>query len=311
VKVAYHEPENPSHRAILADARDRQLLERVAEVLAVVQLPRRLTLSLAGCDGTANAWYDPDEGTVTFCYEYLAEIQRGAVAGGLEGAAARDAAAGTAVFILLHESGHAVFDLLQVPVLGSEEDAADVFATLILLRLGRDVALRALRGTVRNYAMEARGRRPDEGDFADVHGLDAQRYYNILCLAYGSDPGYFADAVKVGGLPEDRAVGCGEEYHQALFAMQKLIAPSVDARALERLRVKHGPASDVRRRGTGRPDSTPRAGRRGRARGRREVLSRSGASRRGTGRPSGPEGARSLPARSPVDLRGHSPPETA
>jgi hypothetical protein len=284
VKVAYREPENPSHRAVLADVGDRQFLERVAEVLGVVRLPRPLTLSLTGCGGAANAWYDPDEGTVTFCYEYLAEIYQRAAAEGLEGVAARDAGDGAAAFVLLHESGHAVFDLLQVPLLGSEEDAADVFATVILLRLGRDVALRMLRGAVQNYAMEARARRPDEGDFADEHGLDAQRYYNILCLAYGSDPAYFANAVKVGGLPEDRAEGCRQEYHQALFGMQKLIAPSVDARALERLRVKHGPGWDSRRSGPGRPGSTPRAGRRSQVHGCRERANRSRVRRK----PSGP-----------------------
>ena len=196
VKVAYHEPKNPSHDAILADLRDRRFLEGVAEVLAVVQFPRPLTISLAGCDGTANAWYDPGEETVTLCYEYLAEIRHKAAAAGQDGSAARDAADGAAVFVLLHESGHAVFDLLQVPLLGSEEDAADVFATVILLRLGRDVAFQLLQGAVRNYAMEARARKPEEGDFADEHGLDAQRYYNVLCLAYGSDPNYFAKAVE-------------------------------------------------------------------------------------------------------------------
>jgi hypothetical protein len=260
VKVAYQETRNPSHVAIRSDLRDRRFLERIAEVLGVVQLPRPLTLSLADCDGTANAWYDPDDGTVTFCYEYLAEIRAKAAEAGRDPLAARDAADGAAVFILLHEAGHAVFDLLEVPLLGSEEDAADVFATVVLLRLGRDVALRVLQGAARNFALDAHARRPDEGDFADEHGLDAQRYYNILCLAYGSDPDFFANAVKVGRLPGDRAEGCSQEYHQALFGMQKLIAPSVDARVLERLRVKQGPSWDMRRRGAGSSDRDPRTG---------------------------------------------------
>lgn len=241
----YREPADPVHRKILEDARDQRFLERVAEVLAIVQLPRALTLSLASCDGTANAWYDPERATVTFCYEYLAEFRQLAAAAHLEGVEARDAANGPAVFVLLHESGHAVFDLLKVPVLGHEEDAADVFATVLLLKLGRDVAFHVLRGAAWSYGQEAAARSLGEGDFADQHGLDAQRYYNVLCLAYGSDPKYFAAAVQKGRLPEDRAEGCREEYHQVLFAMQKLIAPSIDPRALERLRVKHGGAWDL------------------------------------------------------------------
>lgn len=247
VKVAYHAPSDAGHLELMEEARDRRFLERVGEVLEVVQFPRPLTLSLASCGGESNAWYDPVESSVTFCYEYLADIRKKALAAGLEGTALRNATAGPAVFVLLHESGHAVIDLLQVPVLGREEDAADVFATVMLLRLGRDVALNVLGGAAWGYTTEAQARAPGEGDFADVHALDAQRYYNILCLAYGSDPAYFASAVRVGKLPVDRAEGCREEYQQALFAMKKLIAPSVDAGTVERLRVKHGPAWDVRR----------------------------------------------------------------
>ena len=247
VRVVYRDPADPAHRKILEYARDQRFLEGVAEVLAIVQLPRPLTLSLSSCDGTANAWYDPDRRNVTLCYEYLAEFRQLAATAHLEGADARDAANGPAVFVLLHESGHAVFDLLQVPILGHEEDAADVFATVLLLKMGRDLAFHVLRGTAWSYGQEAAARSLGEGDFADQHGLDAQRYYNVLCLAYGSDPKAFAAAVQKGHLPEDRAEGCREEYHQALFAMQKLIAPSIDPRALERLRVKHGEDWDLGR----------------------------------------------------------------
>jgi len=151
----------------------------------------------------------------------------------------QEASDGPAVFVMLRESGHAIFDLLKVPILGREEDAADTFAAVVLLRARQDVALRTLRGAAWAYLNEASSRTPNEGDFADIHGLDSQRYYNILCMAYGSDPKYFAGAVTDRHLPAKRAEGCGAEYHQALFAFQKLILLSVDTEALERLRIKH------------------------------------------------------------------------
>jgi hypothetical protein len=40
--------------------------------------------------------------------------------------------------MFLHETGHAVFDLLEVPVLGREEDAADLFSAYIMLHFGKD-----------------------------------------------------------------------------------------------------------------------------------------------------------------------------
>jgi len=240
VRFEYRPPTNPAHQALYAELRDRHVLEQFAEALSVLRLPRTLTLSFAGCDGTSNAWYDPEDATITFCYEYLAEIRHEAASRPLGKVPRKEASDGPVVFVMLHETGHAVFDLLQVPILGREEDAADAFATVILLRLGRDVALRTLRGTAWQYAQAAASRAPDESDFADVHGLDAQRYYNILCLAYGSDPETFAGALKDGQLPAERAEGCEEEYQQALYAVHELIAPSIDADAVERLRAKHG-----------------------------------------------------------------------
>jgi DNA invertase Pin-like site-specific DNA recombinase len=43
--------------------------------------------------------------------------------------------------------------------------------------------------------------------------VPAQRYYNLLCLAYGEDPRQFADLVEKKYLPESRAQGCVDEYH--------------------------------------------------------------------------------------------------
>ena len=239
VRVEYRKPKNPDHEALYAELRDRRVLERFEEIFSVFRLPRTLTLAFAGCDGDSNAWYEPADATVTFCYEYLAEMRRLAASKPRGKVSLQEASDGPTVFVLLHETGHAIFDLLKVPILGREEDAADTFAAVMLLRAGQEVALHTLRGAAWAYRTEAGARTPDEGDFADIHGLDSQRYYNILCLAYGSDPKFFADAVTEKLLPADRAEGCGDEYRQALFAFQKLILPSVDTQALERVRIKH------------------------------------------------------------------------
>jgi Putative metallopeptidase len=239
IRVEYRKPANPAHEPLYADVRDRHVLEKLAEVLGVVRLPKPLTLAFAGCDGTSNAWYDGEDQTITFCYEYLAEMRHAAATYDLGNVPPQDAIDGPMVFVLLHESGHAVFDLLKVPVLGREEDAADSFAAVALLRMGKGVALRMLRGAAWAYAQDARTRKVDESDFADVHGLDSQRYYNVLCMAYGSDSEYFAAAVQRGKLPKERAEGCAFEYQQALFAVHTLIAPSIDAKAVEQVRARH------------------------------------------------------------------------
>src|SRR5574342_405677 len=50
---------------------------------------------------------------------------------------------------------------------------ADKVAGWVLLRTGRDTARRMLGGAAWMYLRDARRRAPEEGDFADVHGLDA------------------------------------------------------------------------------------------------------------------------------------------
>ena len=69
---------------------------------------------------------------------------------------------------------------------------------------------------------------PKLQDFANEHGTPAQRFYNLLCIAYGADPKLFGDLVEKGYLPKDRSEGCEGEYQQVAFAFQKLIAPHID-----------------------------------------------------------------------------------
>jgi hypothetical protein len=61
-----------------------------------------------------------------------------------------------------------------------------------------------------------------------VHGLPAQRFYNLLCMAYGANPELFKDIVEDKYLPKERAANCAREYQQVRYAFQKLIVPHVD-----------------------------------------------------------------------------------
>lgn len=71
--------------------------------------------------------------------------------------------------------------------------------------------------------------------FADEHGTSAQRFFNLLCLAYGADADLFKDFVQKGFLPEDRAAGCASEYVQVSTAFDTLIGPYIDKRLARRL----------------------------------------------------------------------------
>jgi len=77
-------------------------------------------------------------------------LPAGDVAGGRESLQphyATNAILGPFVDVFLHESGHAVFDLLKLPVLGREADAADLFSAYVMLQLGKEDARTLILGS--------------------------------------------------------------------------------------------------------------------------------------------------------------------
>ncbi len=166
---------------------------------------------------------------MTVCYEYLADILKNALEGTLPSVISRDdAILGPFMDVFLHEAGHAVFDQLNVPVLGREEDAADLFSAYIMLQLGKEDARRLILGNAYQYKEDVVNPQVPLTKYADEHGIPAQRFFNVLCIAYGADQKLFADVVEKGYLPKKRAEGCDVEYEQAAFAFKTLIGPYID-----------------------------------------------------------------------------------
>jgi len=237
VKVVYADPKEARDAPLAQAMRQKQILEKAAEVVKTVRLPRTLTLKAESC-GEPNAWYDPDTDIVTFCYELVREMVQRAGSADRMGLTQEQAVVGPFAFIVFHETAHAVFALLKVPILGREEDAADQVAAYTSLRLGDEFAEKMLRAAAFMYDQDARSRKVGEDDFADVHGLDRQRYYNVLCIAWGADPKRFAFAKELGKLPEDRAEGCADEYAQVKYAVAALIRKNVDQAEVARVKAK-------------------------------------------------------------------------
>jgi len=237
IQVAYLPPKDPAHQAVYTLLKERRVLERFKEFLSPLRLPRVLKLRFEGCDGVSNAWYDDD--AVTICYEYLNDILRNAPEQTTAAGVTRiDAIVGPTLETVLHEIGHAVFDYLDIPLLGREEDAADQFAAYILLQFDKQSAQRLIAGTAYAYYREASLPSLKKYPFADEHGLPAQRFYNVLCMAYGSDMKTFAGLVSNGVLPKERAEYCEGEYEQVEHAMNKLIRPYIDRKRAERVRAR-------------------------------------------------------------------------
>ncbi|WP_095089794.1 DUF4344 domain-containing metallopeptidase [Mesorhizobium sophorae] len=229
VTVSYVLPKNSAHQPIYEQLKEVRFLERLQQFLSPFRLPRPLLVKVEGCGGDANAWYE--DNVITICYEYIEGLRKTMPANTtLAGVTPDDAVMGPLLDTCFHEFGHALFEMLRVPVFGREEDAADQVSAYITLELHKDEARRIVGGTAYAYKTEAEAATapPQMAKFADVHGTPAQRLYNELCLAYGADKEQFGYIVDKGYLPKERAEDCADEYQQVSYAYKKLIEPHVD-----------------------------------------------------------------------------------
>ena len=244
IQISYVPPKNSAHETIFQLLKERRTLEKFKGLLSALRLPRALLLKVEGCDGKSNAWYGDD--AVTVCYEYLEDFLRNAPKETTPAGVTRtDAIMGPTLEVFLHEVGHAVFDYLSVPILGREEDAADQFAAYVLLQFAESDARRLIYGVAYSYKIDAFKPSTRKNPFADEHGLPAQRFYNVLCMAYGADPKLFADLVDKGYLPRERAERCADEYEQVVKALNKLIGPYIDQTRAKQVRAKQWLRFDV------------------------------------------------------------------
>jgi len=138
---------------------------------------------------------------------------------------------GNIEYLLVHELAHFVISEKNVPILGPVENAADYIATLALIReepldpAQQDRAERFLLATAGAFeaSWETGTRLGAEVPYWDEHALSIQRYYNIACLLYGSDPTAFASVPQKAGMPATRAQSCIAEYARAAVAFEWLV----------------------------------------------------------------------------------------
>lgn len=138
---------------------------------------------------------------------------------------------GNVEYLLVHEIAHFLISEKSIPIIGPEENAADYIATLALIReepldpAQQDRALKFLVAAAEAFAESWRtgAALGAEVPYWDAHALSIQRYYQVVCLLYGSNPDAFAGVAAAAGLPGPRAEGCIGEYARADQAVEWLL----------------------------------------------------------------------------------------
>jgi len=246
IDIAYVEPRNPDFERFYKGLQARKVLEELRAFLAPLQLPKKITIKVDQCD-EPNRLYQPGQ-PVVICYEYIARLQQLAASIPADGTTSRgvtrdDAVVGAFVQAVLQQTSSAVFDALDTPIWGREQDAADRLAAFLMLQFGPKAARKLINGAA--FFFEASDRTWTGVDFSDVRGTEAQRYYNYLCIAFGADPKLFADFYRgeanassydaTDVLTARRVGWCPKEYNDARWAFTVLLLPHVDRNLLRQV----------------------------------------------------------------------------
>lgn len=221
----------PTKSPVFASLQDELRRDRMLEKLAVglsaaITLPRPVTLGTAEC-GVKNALYQPQYRRVVLCLELVVQMGQGirqSFAGRLPEQKLQEAYTGAIAFIVMHEIGHALIHVLDLPVLGREEDAADQISTFFLLN-GGDPAPEALIGALWFFRPNALVYTRQH--FSDEHSVNPQRQSNIACWALGKDPARYGFLLRSGVLTPQRAARCRGEYARLDATVRKLLGNNI------------------------------------------------------------------------------------
>ncbi len=126
---------------------------------------------------------------------------------------------------VLHELGHLLIEMHDIPIVAREEDAADSLATAFMIQFFTNGAQRVehiaeLYGLEREEIKNLR-----KWDFIGEHSLNIQRHYQMLCHVYGSAPDNYKELKRRVGFTNERADICVDEYQQISQGWLQLLEP--------------------------------------------------------------------------------------
>lgn len=226
--VLYQDPQNPKYVEMNEHYKREKLLEGVADDLnASVSIPESVSITFKEC-GDVNAYWNPRDRQIVMCFEFIDDTANKFRQVVTDQKEFEDAVGGAVAFAFIHEVGHCLIDVLDLPATGREEDSVDQLATYVLIDSGDDGEKMALNGA-RMWGLwfnEKGGtsQTADAINWADEHSLDAQRFYNIICWVFGHNPDKWRNLVN-DPLPENRAVRCPTEYGKMAKAWTHLLTP--------------------------------------------------------------------------------------
>jgi hypothetical protein len=208
-----------------AKIKKEKLLEKAADDLnKALILPNNIFLRSKDC-GEPNAEFDPKTQAITVCYELMEHFSTLYRSDGMKAEDADNKMFDAVRFAFLHEVGHALIYNYNLPMTGNEEDAADRCSSYINIEELGDPGVKAVIAAADAFRIESKQKSTTKRDMADEHLLQEQRFYNSLCMIYGSNSDKYEYFVKDGYLPKERADRCPGDYQRTVDAWKNLLQP--------------------------------------------------------------------------------------
>ncbi len=216
---------NSRYNEIDRKIKNEKLLEKAADDLnKALSLPKDINLRSKDC-GEPNAEFDPRIQSITVCYELMEHFYSLYRSEGMKPEDADKKMFAAVRFAFLHEVGHALIHNYNLPVMGNEEDAADRCSSYINIKELGDDGVKAVLAAADAFNIESKQKSTTKRDMADEHLLQEQRFYNSLCMIYGSDSAKYEYFVRDGYLPKERAARCPGEYQRTVDSWVNLLQP--------------------------------------------------------------------------------------
>ena len=195
-----------------------------------LQLPHDIEVIAMECN-KVNSYYVADTKQIIICYEYLDRIFEVYDYYHEDDGSRYEYAYDVIVGTFYHEVAHALIDVYDLPITGSEEIVADQFTAYMLNFIYEEDTSAGPRMILHNgYSYYLNSLIQEEFDsgkeslaYHNTHGLDEQRKFNFYCWGYGIDPVKYEYVVTDGFLPIERAVSCEEEFNTISNTWAKLL----------------------------------------------------------------------------------------
>lgn len=223
VQVKYSTPTEKKEREVREWMIENKVIEDLVDTVnQEINIEKQLLVVVGDGD---SVHYNPENREIVITYDFIIEVRerfKGEYKKEWE-IYAKDAIEHT----FYHELGHALVDLLNIPVLGKEEDAVDDFGIIMLILTSEDGEERAISAAELFFMEGLEVEEFSSEDLMDEHSLDDQRGYRSLSLVYGSNPEKYEDIAEDLKMDEDMRLMAQEMFEKQTINWLRLLKPNL------------------------------------------------------------------------------------